>query len=1164
MTTDGVTLSEQLETVAHRVEFIDLLSSDGPLATRDIVEAVTHSRSTVTRALRELREVDLVEKTDSGYVTTVAATLAADQYHRYETASKAILTSKELLAAIPSSAVPPVDLLIDADTIHAEAEPPVRPLEVVSERVGGADTVRAYLPTLVNTHLLRTWHRTVTTEAMESEAIFDPDLLTVLKGQYPHLLSEMAATDDFVTFSQAGPPYGLFLTTRSDTTAVSVIVYENGNAVRGVVINESDAAVEWARETFDRLKRESTDTTAELELIGTAVADGMSTPREGRAVQRVGPEGDSLPAAAGHGLPLELETEGFVRLSSEYFDTHREAKPDVSWRTGFTLAEVRAGHPVDRLDENGRNLTHRLVDQLRNGDDYVVIGPPGSGKSTTCMAVACEWYERGIGPVLYRERGNSDHFTSTALLEAYLRQVDDRALVVVEDAVREEAAGVFQMMQVLDDAQNVTFLLDARTHDWQNPDTFAFDVRQDRYRRTAIEQITVPPLDERECERIIDHFTDLADTDSALSGAELLALVNEGAPAAGAEDGTPAGELLIVQHYLTQRHDPTVSRVSEMPSALDATVRQTYQRLVETGPQLAVDLAVLTNLLNAAGIPVASEYLYTIVPEHQYTELEEAIAFQEGQLLFDLDSPRSGTSTTYRPPHEAWSLRFLKRMHEFEPTSRARERFGRCVSRLLALADDEERRQRIKRHRGGRTPHLHRIEADPQRWADELAARIFHTGQADASIAPLFGETAGDTTTLPEACSDWTDVMQAYWRGKMNLLYGDLERAEREFHLLREKARSADSLNERGASPSPASTAPSTVETLDERIAGERETRHEYWDAVSFSELGAVARKRGDLETATEYHERSLTLRRQIDDRHGEPVALKNLGSVAYKRGDLEAAEDYCEESLTLFRDIGDHHGEAMTELLLGNIAIDRDDRGVAEERYEESLAGFREVGDRRREAIALLNIGAVARKRGDLETAAEYHERSLVICREISYRHGEATALRDLGTVAHEQGELATAEEYLEESLSLFSEIGNRQNRAHTLADFGVVAHKRGESETAEEYLTESLRLCREIGDSHGEAKALLELGVVAHARDELELARSRFTDATALCVENGFGEAATAFTKLVDTCERQGCTDAAVKWCRKAIEFAEETDRPTMRSEFADKKRQLRRSVE
>jgi predicted transcriptional regulator len=49
MTTDGVTLSEQLETVAHRVEFIDLLSSDGPLATRDIVEAVTHSRSTVPR-----------------------------------------------------------------------------------------------------------------------------------------------------------------------------------------------------------------------------------------------------------------------------------------------------------------------------------------------------------------------------------------------------------------------------------------------------------------------------------------------------------------------------------------------------------------------------------------------------------------------------------------------------------------------------------------------------------------------------------------------------------------------------------------------------------------------------------------------------------------------------------------------------------------------------------------------------------------------------------------------------------------------------------------------------------------------------------------------------------------------------------------------------------
>lgn len=90
----------------------------------------------------------------------------------------------------------------------------------------------------------------------------------------------------------------------------------------------------------------------------------------------------------------------------------------MSWRTGFTLAEVQAGHAVDRLDADGRNLTDKLVEQLRAGD----------------------------------------HFESVALLEAYLRQTDAQALVVVEDAVRDEANPIFDVMQTLDSYQPVSLV----------------------------------------------------------------------------------------------------------------------------------------------------------------------------------------------------------------------------------------------------------------------------------------------------------------------------------------------------------------------------------------------------------------------------------------------------------------------------------------------------------------------------------------------------------------------------------------------------------------------------------------------------------------------------------------------------------------------------------
>lgn len=422
MAGNSIDLDDQMEVVARRIEFIDLLDDEGALETRDIVDALDHSRSTVTRALRDLREANLIEKTADGYDTTLPGVMGAAAYHRYRTASKAILTSKQLLTSIPDSHAPSIDVIVGADTTLAETDFPIRPLEAVSTRIRDADTVQAYFPTLINSHLLRVWHRAVVADAVEGQAVIDPDLLTVLKGQYPQMLAEMAATAEFSAFATSGPPYGIVLATTSDTTTVSLIVYETDTTIRGTLTNDSEAAVEWARTEFKRLEREAVEVTADLDALSSAVADGISDLDLARAGSDSRTRSDNVADVAGHPLPLALEAEGFERLSSEYFDAHGQASPAVSWRTGFILTEVWAGHAVDRLDDAGRNLTETLVEHLQAGDDHVVLGPPGAGKSTICMQIACEWCERGHGPVLYRERRSGDHFDSVALLEAYLRQ----------------------------------------------------------------------------------------------------------------------------------------------------------------------------------------------------------------------------------------------------------------------------------------------------------------------------------------------------------------------------------------------------------------------------------------------------------------------------------------------------------------------------------------------------------------------------------------------------------------------------------------------------------------------------------------------------------------------------------------------------------------------
>ncbi|WP_049972494.1 hypothetical protein [Haladaptatus cibarius] len=84
--------------------------------------------------------------------------------------------------------------------------------------------------------------------------------------------------------------------------------------------------------------------------------------------------------------------EGFQQLSSVDFEATRDVKR--CWRIGFDFADVRAGYAFERRSRDDESET--VVDDLRArllaGDDVVVLGRPGSGKSTTCK----QWRVAGM------------------------------------------------------------------------------------------------------------------------------------------------------------------------------------------------------------------------------------------------------------------------------------------------------------------------------------------------------------------------------------------------------------------------------------------------------------------------------------------------------------------------------------------------------------------------------------------------------------------------------------------------------------------------------------------------------------------------------------------------------------------------------------------------
>lgn len=719
------------------------------------------------------------------------------------------------------------------------------------------------------------------------------------------------------------------------------------------------------------------------------------------------------------GKRAELRNGGFVRLDPLYFERHDPGDPETAWRTGFSLADVAAGYPLSRerpastADERVA-LTKEVYDQLTAGEHVVLVGEAGSGKSTVCKQVACEWHaDRDRGAVLYRPSATSTLFDQPGTLIEAIRMAEEHLLVVVEDAPRDDASAIFEVLAEFGQSEEVAVLLDARAGNWDSDSLMGGHMRLDHQRR-HLSRIDMPPFDEQECKRAVKHYQEVTGEPSGRTGEPIFEEVR----------GTELGGPLVVAYQLA---GPALD--TEQPlSALHAHVHQTYATVTEwaDGGPLPETVAVMVNVLNAAELPVERAFIHALAGDRaDHQRIKRTLDFLEGTVL-------EQDADELRMPHPQWSAVYLERMLNTEGKRLARDHFEQCVGALFRLIDDQSRRERVRHW--VRTPPepFTAITETPEETAAHFVWQVAEIGLNRPTLGVLYGPFETWGVPLPDLCPTDAHLQWVIRRGQIHLAYEALDAAQAELERANQLI---DTAQNEFAAP----------------IKHQALVRHGF---------GLLANERREWRTAQEYYEESLALCRKTGDRHGEASNLTNLGTVANERGRLELARVYYEEALALCRKIGNRNGEATCLTNLGTVANERERLEPAQKYHEKALALKRKIGDRHGEATCLTNLGTVARRGDELEAAEEYYEEALAILQEIGDRHGEARCLGFLGLVANEWGEMGTAQEYHEEALALYRKVDNGHGEVRCLGFLGFVANERGEPEAAAEFFEEAAAL--------------------------------------------------------------------------------------------------------
>ncbi|GLZ77516.1 hypothetical protein Afil01_23230 [Actinorhabdospora filicis] len=230
-------------------------------------------------------------------------------------------------------------------------------------------------------------------------------------------------------------------------------------------------------------------------------------------------------------------------------------------------------------------------------------------------------------------------------------------------------------------------------------------------------------------------------------------------------------------------------------------------------------------------------------------------------------------------------------------------------------------------------------------------------------------------------------------------------------------------------------------------------------------------------------HSAAAEAAHRLDDTSGEGAAIFRVGDVHWRRGELDPARSFFERSLELKRDAGDRTGQAHALGALGFVALLAGRPREAVPLYLEALDLAIELGNEDTRGVNLLNLGEAHLLLGEYVPAHGRLQEAMTLYKATGHRDTGAWAHLTLSQLWGRLGETDRAARHARESRALAEGLGDKLLSARVTAQVGTLMVATGEAAKAVDHLRRALEEQRRIGDRAGEALTRRSLAA-AHRR--------------------------------------------------------------------------------